>query len=102
METLFKRLDEPLPLGHCNVVSVVKNSVDGLEGRRKTENIGFKIGDRVVSNGPHTEMVRVWKNLCAKIPDNVSDETSAFTVPGGYWVAKCATVVFRLWPLMKL
>jgi NADPH:quinone reductase-like Zn-dependent oxidoreductase len=33
----------------------------------------FEIGDRVVSNGSHAEMVRVPKNLCAKIPDDYYD-----------------------------
>ena len=39
-------------------------------------------GDRVVSNGPHAEVVCVPRNLCAKVPDNVSDEEAAFTIPG--------------------
>ncbi|WP_028573688.1 bi-domain-containing oxidoreductase [Desulfonatronovibrio hydrogenovorans] len=42
----------------------------------------FKPGDRVVSNGPHAEIVRIPKNLCARIPDNVSDEEASFTVLG--------------------
>ena len=41
---------------------------------------GFKPGDRVISNGPHADIVRVAKNLCARIPDNVSDEAAAFVV----------------------
>jgi len=43
---------------------------------------GFKIGDRVASNGHHAEVVRVPGNLCALVPDNVSDEAAAFTVIG--------------------
>ena len=43
---------------------------------------GFKKGDRVVSNGPHAEIVCVPKNLCAKIPLGVEDEEAAFTVMG--------------------
>src|SRR5690606_35936613 len=39
-------------------------------------------GDRVVSNGHHADVVKVPKNLCAKIPDNVSDEAASFTVLG--------------------
>jgi predicted dehydrogenase/threonine dehydrogenase-like Zn-dependent dehydrogenase len=38
------------------------------------------LGDRVVSNGKHAEIVSVPKNLCAKIPDGVSDDDAAFTV----------------------
>jgi predicted dehydrogenase/threonine dehydrogenase-like Zn-dependent dehydrogenase len=71
MEAVFKRLDEPLPLGYCNagVVLAVGPGVTELQP-----------GDRVASNGPHAEVVCVPKNLCAKIPDNVSDEQAAFTV----------------------
>ena len=36
----------------------------------------------MVSNGYHAEVVRVQQNLCAKIPDGVSDEEAAFTVLG--------------------
>ena len=42
----------------------------------------FKVGDRVASNCHHAEIVRCPKNLCAKIPDNVDDESAAFTVIG--------------------
>jgi predicted dehydrogenase len=71
LETVFNKLDEPLPLGYCNIGEVVEIG-SGTDG--------FKLGDRVVSNGPHAEIVVVPKNLCAKVPDNVSDETAAFTV----------------------
>ena len=65
------KLDDPIPLGysHVGVVHEVGNKVTGL-----------KPGDRVVSNGPHAEMVQVAENLCARIPDEVSDEEAAFTV----------------------
>ncbi len=43
---------------------------------------GFAAGDRVVSNGKHAEVVCVPKNLCAKIPQGVSDERAAFTILG--------------------
>ncbi|MDP8276787.1 MAG: bi-domain-containing oxidoreductase [Candidatus Euphemobacter frigidus] len=36
----------------------------------------------MVSNGPHAEIVSVSRNLCAKIPDDVTDEEAAFTVLG--------------------
>ena len=63
------KLNQPLPLGYCNVGKVIESSVNG-----------FTKGDRVVSNGPHAEIVRVPKNLCVKIPDNVDDESASFTV----------------------
>ncbi len=71
LETVFARLDEPLPLGYCNA-GVVVDVGDGVTN--------FKIGDRVVSNGPHAEMVCVPNNLCARIPPEVSDEQAAFVV----------------------
>ncbi|MFC0444255.1 bi-domain-containing oxidoreductase [Pseudidiomarina halophila] len=65
------KLTQPLPLGYCNVGVI--NSV-GMNCN------DFKAGDRVVSNGPHADVVRVAKNLCAKIPDNVSNDEASFTV----------------------
>lgn len=73
MEAVFSRLDEPLPLGYCNAGVVVEVG-EGVDG--------FQIGDRVASSGPHAEMVCVPQNLCAKIPDGVSDESAAFVVLG--------------------
>lgn len=73
LETVFNRLDEPLPLGYCNVGTVVEVGA-GVEG--------FEAGDKVASNGNHAEFVCVPKNLCAKIPANVSDEDATFTVLG--------------------
>ncbi|QIR06498.1 bi-domain-containing oxidoreductase [Salinivibrio costicola] len=71
IDAVQSKLAQPLPLGYCNVGTV--NSVG-----KNVE--GFKAGDRVVSNGPHADVVRVSKNLCALIPDNVSDEEASFTV----------------------
>lgn len=73
LETVFNRLDEPLPLGYCNVGIVVEVGA-GVDG--------FAVGDRVASNGSHAEFVCVPKNLCAKIPEAVSDEEATFTVLG--------------------
>ena len=63
------KLAQPIPLGYCNVGLV-----------RETKVNGFYKGDRVASNGPHADVVSVPKNLCARIPDNVSDEAASFTV----------------------
>ena len=65
------KLDQPLLLGYCNVGVVL----DGSD----TE---IAPGTRVVSNGNHAEVVRVPKNLVSIIPNNVDDETAAFTVIG--------------------
>ena len=40
--------------------------------RRGMSEVG-QVGDRVVSNGPHADVV-VKNNLCAVIPDNVDDD----------------------------
>lgn len=73
LEAVFNKLDEPLPLGYCNAGVVVAVG----EGVKE-----FKVGDRVASNGHHAEVVCIPQNLCAKIPDEVSDEDAAFTVIG--------------------
>ncbi len=73
VEAVFNKLNQPLPLGYCNVGRVAQVS-DG--------DTRFKVGDRVISNGPHAEVVSVPFNLCAKVPDSVSDEEAAFTVLG--------------------
>ncbi|MDA9014266.1 bi-domain-containing oxidoreductase, partial [Porticoccaceae bacterium] len=70
-DAVKSKLDQPLPLGYCNVGKVL----DGCD-------TGFEKGARVVSNGHHAEVVRVPKNLVASIPDEVDDETAAFTVLG--------------------
>ena len=71
IEAVRSKLDQPLPLGYCNAGVVLETDVPG-----------FEVGDRVASNGNHAEVVRVPKNLCVKIPDNVDDESAAFTVLG--------------------
>lgn len=73
LETVFNKLNQPLPLGYCNVGEVV------AVGQGVKE---FKVGDRVASNGHHAEYVCVPENLVAKIPDNVTDSEAAFTVIG--------------------
>ena len=69
LNAVRSKLGQPIALGYCNVGVVRDSSVEG-----------FLAGDRVVSNGPHADVVSVPRNLCAKIPDNVSDETASFTV----------------------
>jgi predicted dehydrogenase/threonine dehydrogenase-like Zn-dependent dehydrogenase len=71
IEAVKSKLAQPLPLGYCNV-GVVAEVGAGVDG--------FQVGDRVVSNGPHADVVKVPKNLCARIPDAVDDESAAFVV----------------------
>ncbi|AQZ80183.1 dehydrogenase [Acinetobacter calcoaceticus] len=70
-DAVKSKLAQPLALGYCNV-GLVQEVGAGVDG--------FQVGDRVVSNGPHADMVKVPKNLCAKIPDNVDDESASFAV----------------------
>ncbi len=73
LEAIFNKLGLPLPLGYCNVGTVI------AVGRNVSS---FQVGNRVASNGTHAEVVCIPQNLVAKIPDNVSDEEAAFTVIG--------------------
>lgn len=73
LEAVFTRLNQPLPLGYCNVGRVVE------VGKGVTT---LQVGDRVASNGNHAEYVLVPENLTAKIPENVTDEEATFTVIG--------------------
>ncbi|MCB1815369.1 MAG: bi-domain-containing oxidoreductase [Candidatus Competibacteraceae bacterium] len=71
LDAVQSKLDQPLALGYCNV---------GVVAMAGSDTDGFAVGQRVVSNGKHAEMVCVAKNLCAHIPEQVSDEQAAFTV----------------------
>lgn len=73
IESVLNKLDQPLPLGYCNVGRVLEAG-SGL--------VGYAPGDRIVSNGKHAEAVCVPVNLTARVPDNVSDDEAAFTVLG--------------------
>lgn len=73
LDAVRNKLDQPLAMGYCNAGVVVEAGA-GVSG--------FRPGDRVVSNGKHAEVVNVPANLCAKIPDRVSDDEAAFTVLG--------------------
>ncbi len=68
-DAVRSKLDEPIPLGYCNAGVILESGTSS-----------FKKGDRVISNGYHAEVVRVGKNLCAKIPKNVDDQSAAFSV----------------------
>lgn len=73
VDAVFNKLDQPLPLGYCNAGKVLEIG---------TGVTSFAIGDRVISNGKHAEAVCAPVNLCAKVPDAVSDDEAAFTVIG--------------------
>ncbi len=67
------KLQERVPIGYSNV-GVVLATGDKVKS--------LSVGDRVVSNGSHADVVAVEENLCAKIPESVTDEAAAFTVVG--------------------
>jgi predicted dehydrogenase/threonine dehydrogenase-like Zn-dependent dehydrogenase len=73
LEAVFSKLEQPLPLGYCNVGEVVELG-PGVTG--------FAVGERVVSNGKHADVVSVPVNLCARVPPEVTDEQAAFAVLG--------------------
>ncbi len=72
LDTVKAKLETPISLGYCHVGRVVEADITSR----------FLPGDRVISNGPHAEMVSVSENLVAKIPDDVSDDTASFAVVG--------------------
>lgn len=73
IQKIYHKLDQPIPLGYCNVGHVLEVG-EGVHD--------IQVGDRVVSNGPHAEIVCVPRNLVAKVPANVFDEAAVFTVIG--------------------
>lgn len=73
LETVLRKLETPIPLGYCNAGIVIGLGSDVTE---------FQIGDRVVSNGHHAEIVNIGKNLVCKIPDEIDFDEAAFTVVG--------------------
>jgi predicted dehydrogenase/threonine dehydrogenase-like Zn-dependent dehydrogenase len=69
LESVRSRLDQPLTPGYCNAGVVLEVGRDVRD---------FVPGDRVVTNGPHGEVVRVPHTLAARVPDPVSFEAAAF------------------------
>jgi len=73
LKTVKQKLEEYLPLGYSCAGEVIAVG-EGVEE--------FKIGDRVAGAGggyaSHGEVVFVPKNLCTKIPDNVSYQEACF------------------------
>lgn len=71
IEAVREKLNHPIIMGYSNAGIVIEKGI-GVES--------FNVGDRVISNGPHADLVLVPKNLCAKIPEAVSNEQAVFTV----------------------
>ena len=73
LQAVFNKLDQPVALGYCSVGEALDVGL-GVTG--------ISVGDRVVSNGKHAEVVSVPLTLCAKVPEGVSSDEAAFTVIG--------------------
>ena len=76
LDAVRSKLGQPLPLGYCNAGIVV------AVGAGVTD---LHVGDRVISNGPHAELVAVPRTLCARIPERPDGtelpfDEAAFTV----------------------
>jgi predicted dehydrogenase len=63
------KLAQPIPLGYCHVGEVLDAG----------QVPGFAVGDRVVSNSPHAEVVSADPAFAARLPAAVSSEHAAFT-----------------------
>ncbi|OAN50290.1 theronine dehydrogenase [Paramagnetospirillum marisnigri] len=91
-KAVMARLDEPLPLGYSASGRVVAVG-SGLEG-------SFRVGQRVALAGAglanHAELNVVPRNLCAPIPDDVSDEEAAFGTCGAIALAGVRTACAQL------
>ena len=75
MRSIMAKLDEPLPLGYSAAGEITEIGA-GLEGR-------FRVGQRVAIAGAgfanHSEINSIPANLCAVIPDDVTDEEACFS-----------------------
>lgn len=69
IESITTKLNEPMPIGYSNFGIVLESNSNF-----------FKPGDRVISNGYHSEVVCVGENLASKVPDSVDGREAAFTV----------------------
>lgn len=69
IQAIRSKLAQPIPMGYCHVGRVIAAPTRP----------DLHPGDRVVSNGPHAEVVTVADGLVARIPDNVTAEDAAFT-----------------------
>jgi predicted dehydrogenase len=72
-DAVSSRLDEPLALGYASAGVVIE---------RGPGSMSFAVGQRVVTNGPHAEVVACPKNLVIAIPDGVSFEQACFAPVG--------------------
>jgi len=68
-----RQLAAPMALGYSHVGRVLAVG-PGVPG--------FRPGDRVLSNGPHAEIVSVPRNLCARVPEGLAPDEAVLAVVG--------------------
>lgn len=73
LDAVLNKLNQPLALGYCNVGKIIEICPSVR---------GFEVGNRVICNGGHAEIVGSVPNLCAVVPENVDDDNAVFTVLG--------------------
>jgi predicted dehydrogenase/threonine dehydrogenase-like Zn-dependent dehydrogenase len=73
IEAVRSKLDQPLAMGYCNVGRIIELGPGST---------GLGRGDRVLSNGPHAEIIRVARNLVVRIPEELPDEQAALGILG--------------------
>ena len=66
-----KKINKPIQIGYSNLGIVVE-----------TNSPKFKKGDKVISNGFHSEYVKVGHNLCVHVPKDVDDKNAIFSILG--------------------
>ena len=67
------KLNNPISLGYSSVGIVIDIGSNVKE---------FQVGDRVLSNGVHAEIVSVNKNLCVRIDNDIDDKSAVFGILG--------------------
>ncbi len=72
-QQVFAKLGEPMPLGYSSAGTV-------LECGREVQS--FKPGDRVAAAAPHSSIVAISHQLCAKIPASVTLEQASMSAVG--------------------
>lgn len=85
--TVQSKLDDSIPLGYSNCGSVIAVGSGVHE---------FRVGDRVVSNGYHAEVVCVPKNLCVRVDPSVKSSEAVYTVLGSIALQALRTADCRL------
>jgi predicted dehydrogenase/threonine dehydrogenase-like Zn-dependent dehydrogenase len=71
IEAVYSKLQYPIPMGYCNLGEVIGKG-NGVKN--------FELGDLVISNGNHAEVVSVPKQLCAKVPNDIDQKQAVFTI----------------------